>query len=78
MHGNYKNEQVLILKSKNFLTINRQPNKMVKHTETIRRHKSINCLSVFDHFVVLAYKELINSVQLQLEQLPAPNLYLTL
>ena len=24
---------------------------MVKHTETIRRQKPTNCLSVFDHFV---------------------------
>ena len=29
---------------------------MVKHTQTIRR----NCLSVFDHFVGLALKELIS------------------
>ena len=33
-----------------------QPHKIVKHTETIRRLLPRNCLSVFDHFVVLALK----------------------
>ena len=49
---------------------------MVKHTEIIRGQKPTNCLSVLDHFVGLALKGLINSVQLQLEQLLVPNLYL--
>ena len=31
---------------------------MVKHTQTIRRQKSRNCLSVFDHFVGLALRGL--------------------
>ena len=31
---------------------------MVKHTQTIRRPKLTNCLSVFDQFVGLAFKEL--------------------
>ena len=31
---------------------------MVKHAQTIRRQKPMNCLSVFDHFVVLALKGL--------------------
>ena len=31
---------------------------MVKQTQTIRRQKSTNCLSVFDHFVELALKGL--------------------
>ena len=31
---------------------------MVKHTEIIRRLLPTNCLSVFDHFVGLALKEL--------------------
>ena len=31
---------------------------MVKHTQTIRGQKPTNCLSVFDHFVGLALKEL--------------------
>ena len=29
----------------------RQPHKMVKHTQTIRRLLPTNCLSVFDHFM---------------------------
>ena len=29
---------------------------MVKNTQTIRRQKPTNCLSVFDHFVGLALK----------------------
>ena len=33
-----------------------QPHKMVKHTQTVRRQKQTNCLSVFDHFVELAIK----------------------
>ena len=37
----------------------RQPHKMVKHTQTIRRLLLTNCLSVFDHFVGLALKGLI-------------------
>ena len=37
----------------------RQSQKMVKHTETIRRQQTTNCLSVFDHFVWLAFKGLI-------------------
>ena len=41
------------------LNLKRQPHKMVKHTQTIRRQKSTNCLNVFDHFVGLALKELI-------------------
>ena len=32
---------------------------MVKHTQTIRLQQPTNCLSVFDHFVGLALKELI-------------------
>ena len=31
---------------------------MVKHTQTIRQQQPANRLSVFDHFVGLAYKEL--------------------
>ena len=31
---------------------------MVKHTQTIRRQKPTNCLSVFDNFVGLALKGL--------------------
>ena len=36
----------------------RQPQKMFKHTQTIRRFLPTNCLSVFDHFVGLALKGL--------------------
>ena len=43
------------------LTFKRQPHKMVKHTQTIRRKQptNLNCLSVFDHFVELTLKRLI-------------------
>ena len=37
----------------------RQPHKMVKHTQTIRRLLPSNCLSVFDYFLGLALKGLI-------------------
>ena len=36
---------------------------MVKHTQTVRRQKPTNCLSVFDHFVRLALKELMEKKQ---------------
>ena len=39
--------------------IKRQPHKMVKHAQKIRRLLPTNCLSVFDHFVGLALKGLI-------------------
>ena len=35
-----------------------QPNKMVKHTQTIRRLLPRDCLNVFDHFVGLGFKGL--------------------
>ena len=31
---------------------------MIQHTQTIRQQQPTNCLSVFDHFVGLALKEL--------------------
>ena len=37
-----------------------QSHKMVKHTQTICRQQPTNCLSVFDHFVVLALKVLVS------------------
>ena len=40
------------------LTFTRQPQKMVKHTDTIRRQQPMNCLSVFEHFEGLAPKAL--------------------
>ena len=36
---------------------------MVKHTQTIRRPLPTNCLSVFDHSVGLALKELSHSIK---------------
>ena len=36
----------------------RQPHKMVKDTQTVRRLLPTNCLSVFDYFVGLAFKGL--------------------
>ena len=36
--------------------VKRQPHKMVKHTQKIRRLQPRICLSVFDHFVGLAFK----------------------
>ena len=38
--------------------IKRQPHNIVKHTQTVPRQQPNNCLSVFDHFVVLALKGL--------------------
>ena len=35
---------------------------MVKHTQTNRRLLSTNCLSVFDHIVGLALKELTDTL----------------
>ena len=40
----------------NGLPFKGQPHKMVKHTQTIRRQKPTNWLSVFDHFMGLALK----------------------
>ena len=42
-------------------TFKRQPHKMVKLTQTIRRQQPTNCLSLFDHFVGLALKGLYSS-----------------
>ena len=41
-----------------FNPLKRQPRKMVKHTQTIRRQFPDELLSVFDHFVRLALKGL--------------------
>ena len=40
------------------LTLQESTPQMVKHTQTIRRQKLTNCLSVFDLFVELALKGL--------------------
>ena len=41
------------------VTFKNQPHKMVKYTQTTRRQLPTNLLSVFDHFVELALKGLI-------------------
>ena len=41
-----------------FVTLLRQPHEKVKYTQTIRRQKLTNYLSVFDHFMGLASKGL--------------------
>ena len=41
-----------------FWVFKRQPHKMAKHTQAIRRQQQTSCLSVFDHFVRLALKGL--------------------
>ena len=45
-----------------YLPFKRQTHKMVKHTQTILRLLSTNCLSVFDHFVGLAFKGLMMKI----------------
>ena len=40
----------------------RQPQKMVKHTQTICRLLRTNCLSVFDHFVGMTVKGLKSDI----------------
>ena len=39
----------------------RQPDKVVRHTQTVRRQIPTNCLSVFAHFVGLTFKGLISA-----------------
>ena len=51
--------------STKYLPFKRQPHKMVKHTQIIRRLLPTNCLSAFDHFVVLALKGLNGSCSAQ-------------
>ena len=36
--------------------LNANPTRLVKQTQTIRRQKPMNCLSVFDHSVELVLK----------------------
>ena len=47
--------------------LNTNPTKMVKHIQGIHRQQPMNCLSVFDHFVGLALKELNCSGDLWLQ-----------
>ena len=49
-------------KSNPFQPFKRQSHKMVKHTQTIRRQQPTNCLSVYDHFVKLAFRGLKNNI----------------
>ena len=42
-----------------FIFFKRQPNKIIKHTKTIRQLLPTDCSSVFDHFVRLSLKGLI-------------------
>ena len=46
----------------------RQTHKMFKHIQTIRQQKPTNCLSVFEHFVELALKGLIQVVLVSYNQ----------
>ena len=46
------------MSNKSMFNPNRQPHKMVKHNQTIRRQQLTNCFSVFDHVVGLVLKEL--------------------
>ena len=64
MHGNIQEKLQEIV----FLPLKRQPHKMVKHTQVIRRQKLTNCLSVFDHFAELAFEGLSKSVKLNMEK----------
>ena len=53
-----KLSKVVLFKKKKFF-FKRQPPKMVKHTQTIRRQQPTNCLRAFGHFVGLVLKALI-------------------
>ena len=48
-----------------FWAFKRQPHKMAKLTQAIRRQQHTSCLSVFDHFVRLALKGLSNVTTLR-------------
>ena len=49
---------IMEVSCKNSWPFKRQSHKMVKHAQTIRQLLPANCLSVFDHFVWFALKEL--------------------
>ena len=46
-----------------------QPHKVVKHTQAIQRQKPTNCVSMSDHFVRLALKELSMSLTTKINQI---------
>ena len=50
----------------------RQPHKIVKHIQTNFRQQPTNCLSVFDHFMVLALKGLFYISQILMSALTVP------
>ena len=54
----FQGEQKLTNSLKFTEPFKRQPYKIVKHTQTIRRLLPTNCSSVSDHFVGLAFKGL--------------------
>ena len=58
IEGNTGTKWFGILRIVPFKLFNRQHHKMVKHTQTIRRQKTTNYLSVFDHFLGFALKGL--------------------
>ena len=54
IHVTPKMVEKVIAELDSSLPFKRQPHKMIKHTQTIRRQQPTNCLSVFDHFVGLS------------------------
>ena len=52
------------------LSFKYQPHKIVKHTQTICQQQPMNCLSVFDHLVGLAFKQLNDCIYAKLFKLP--------
>ena len=44
------------------ITLKRQPPNIVKHTQTIRRQMTTNCMSLFDHFVGLTLKGMLSDL----------------
>ena len=46
--------------------------KIAKHSQTIRRWLAANCLSVFDHFVGLTHKGLIERQRMQVRDYEQP------
>ena len=52
------------------LSFKYQPHKIVKHTQTICQQQPMNCLSVFDHLVGLAFKQFNDCIYAKLFKLP--------
>ena len=51
---------------------------MVKYTQTIRRQFANDCLSVFDHFVGVVLKGLINRIDTLIKMIPSENHFFTI